>query len=53
MAGQGRLWITPWRTARGGRHGVESTAGWGLFEYVAFGVGYRWFPALLNHRKSR
>jgi hypothetical protein len=48
---EGRLWITPWRTARGGRHGIELTAGWGLFEYMAFGVGYRWFPALLNHRR--
>lgn len=46
---EGRPLITPWRTARGGRHGLEFTLGWGLLDFMAFGVGYRWFPALLNH----
>lgn len=46
-----RLMITPWRTARGGRHGLELAVGWGLQDFLSAAISYRWFPARLNHRR--
>jgi hypothetical protein len=48
-----RFLMTPWRTRRGGRHGLEVRAGW-MGPYVStLTIAYRISPARLNRVRSR
>ena len=51
ISGDVHIVATPWRTCRGGRHGIELAAGFG-YVFTAT-LAYRWAPGALNHRGSR
>jgi hypothetical protein len=50
IGGEARLTITPWRTQRGQRHGIELSAG-ALFYFPMFGISYRFLPYRANIRR--